>query len=485
MTAAAQRAATGQLRPGNRAPNGAPHPFDFFDRLVWLDGRPLMSTIEPYRQKILSDALFTFDLDGRPQFNLVLSGRAKKNWKTTDLILAGTYRFLAWPSDKGNDSYVLANDEGQAADDLALMKKLIAANPLLAQEVTVNLKEIVRKDGRGSLRILPARDATGSHGKTFVFCGFDEIHGYRSHDLFEALAMDPTRPDALVWITSYAAIRNGPGIPLHDFLQAGKRGDDPRMFFSWYSGDYTTDPALADADPERRANPSIASFGADYLVQQRRRLPNHKYRRLHLNLPGSPDGAAFDADKVMAAIFTGRKRLAPEKGVKYFGFVDMSGGSADDAVIGISHFDAERKIAILDCLVAQTGAPPFNPRLAVKKFAGVIHEYGVSRVTGDRYAGETFRSDFQEYDVTYELSELSKSELYDQFEPRLNAGEVELLDDGKLQEQLLTLVIKGSKIDHQSGDHDDYANAAVGALLLATGKKSGFDLELYLRAFGT
>ena len=30
----------------------SPHPFDFFDRLVWLDGRPLMSTIEPYRRAI-------------------------------------------------------------------------------------------------------------------------------------------------------------------------------------------------------------------------------------------------------------------------------------------------------------------------------------------------------------------------------------------------------------------------------------------------
>jgi hypothetical protein len=111
-----------------------------------------------------------------------------------------------------------------------------------------------------------------------------------------------------------------------------------------------------------------------------------------LNLPGAPDGAAFDADKIMAAVFAGRKRLAPEKGLKYFAFVDMSGGSSDDAVLGVSHFDAERKIAILDCLVAQTGAPPFNPRLAVKKFAGVIHEYGVSRVAGHRYAGETFRT---------------------------------------------------------------------------------------------
>jgi hypothetical protein len=33
-------------------------------------------------------------------------------------------------------------------------------------------------------------------------------------------------------------------------MQARKRGDDPRMMFSWYSGDYTTDLALIDAKPE-------------------------------------------------------------------------------------------------------------------------------------------------------------------------------------------------------------------------------------------
>jgi phage terminase large subunit-like protein len=262
------------LSPGNRASNGAPHPLTFFDHLRWLNGRPLLDTIEPYRQTILGDALFSFDETGRPRFNFVLCGRAKKNWKTTDLILAALYRWLVWPSDKGNDAYILANDEGQAADDLTLAKKLIAANPILAQEVVVNAKLIERKDGKGKLQILPARDVAGQHGKTYVFCGFDEIHAYRSYDLFEALAPDPTRPDALVWLTSYASIRHAPGVPLYDFAQTGKRGDDPRMYFSWYGEDFTTDPALAEAEPEWRANPSMGSWGNDdYLAQQRKRLP--------------------------------------------------------------------------------------------------------------------------------------------------------------------------------------------------------------------
>jgi hypothetical protein len=117
-------------------------------------------------------------------------------------------------------------------------------------------------------------------------------------------------------------------------------------------------------------------------------------------------------------------------------------------------------------LVAQTGKPPFNPRDAVKKFVGVLAEYGLTSVTGDAYAGETFRADFREHGIAYEVCGQSKSDLYDDLEPRLNAGEIELLDVAELQEQLLTLVYRGSKIDHQPGDHDDHANAAAGALLL-------------------
>ena len=458
----------------------APRPADFFAHLKWLDGRQLLDSLEPYRRDIFDTVLATFDPDGRPRYSLVLCGRAKKNWKSADLVLAALYRFLAWPSGQGNDSYILANDEGQAADDLSLAKKLIACNPVLDGEVRVYEKEIARRDGNGVLQILPARDVTGQHGKTYLFCGFDEIHGYRSHDLFEALAPDPTRHDVLVWITSYAGIRHAPGVPLYDLMQAGKRGDDRRMYFSWYGGDYCTDAAFADLPPEQRANPSMASWdNPGYLDQQHKRLPTHKFRRLHLNLPGAPDGAAFSGEHVMDAIVPGRKRIPREPGIRYFGFVDMSGGSSDDAVLGIAHHDTVRNIRVLDALIAQTGVPPFNPRHAVKKFAAVLKEYGIAQVAGDAYAGETFRSDFQEHGIAYQPADTPKSDLYEAFEPMLNAGEVELLDVAELQEQLLTLVWRGAKIDHQVGDHDDYANAAAGVLVgLGAGVASGW-IEYY------
>ena len=343
----------------------APHPFQFFSGLRWLDGRPLMDTIEPYRQRLFEQALYTFGPGGWPQYNRVLSGRAKKNFKTADLTLAALYRFLAWPSAAGNDCFVIANDEEQAGDDLALAKKLIAVNPDLAAEVQVYSKEIARIDGMGSLKILPAQDVLGLHGKTFLFLGFDEIHGYRSYDLFEALSPDPSRLDVLTWITSYAGLRHAEGIPLYDLLRLGKSGDDPRMLFSWYGGDYTTDPDLADEDvaPEVRANPSMASWGNDtYLADQKRRLPTHKFRRLHLNLPGAPDGAALNADAVIDAIVSGRKRLPPQPGIAYAGFVDMSGGSSDDACLAISHGEDSRNRARRSRVADRAGTIQPPPR---------------------------------------------------------------------------------------------------------------------------
>ena len=218
------------------------------------------------------DALYSFDATGRLIYNLILSGRAKKNWKTGDLVLAAIYKLLCWESVGGNQCYLLANDLDQADDDLSLAKKLIESrdprtlwlkplNPLLQDELAIKQRVIERRDGKGFLEILPAGDVIGSHGKTYLFAGFDEIHGYKTWDLLEAMAHDPTRHDSVQWITSYASIYHRPGVPLFDLFSRGKSGKDRRMYFSWYAADYCTDPAFADLSPEERAKPQPQVLG--------------------------------------------------------------------------------------------------------------------------------------------------------------------------------------------------------------------------------
>lgn len=232
----------------------------FFGKLRWLNGTPLLPHIEPYRRKIFSAVLDGIDAAGRPQYTQALLGRAKKNWKSADLILAALFKLVGYDSPGGNQCYLLANDEDQAGDDLTLAKKLIAANPLLVERLEVKQKEIVRGDGKGFLQILPAGDVAGQHGKTFCFVGHGEIHSYPSYDILEAMASDPTRKDVLIWITSYASLHHHPGAPLYDYYQRGVQRLDPKMFFSWYSGSFGTDPTSTSLDRRSgRTRPSAAS----------------------------------------------------------------------------------------------------------------------------------------------------------------------------------------------------------------------------------
>jgi hypothetical protein len=183
------------------------------------DGSPILATIEPYRKTILAEVLDTWEGD-RVRYNLALLGRGKKNAKSLDLVLAALFACLANDSIHGNECYIVAT-------------------------------------------ILPGQDVAGTHGRTYRFCGLDEIHTQRDWSLLEALALDPTRPDAQLWITSYASIYHKAGAPLFDLLAQAKRGDDPRMYCSWYAADWCTDPSVLALDPESRARAIIAAAEAD------------------------------------------------------------------------------------------------------------------------------------------------------------------------------------------------------------------------------
>jgi hypothetical protein len=150
--------------------------------------------------------------------------------------------------------------------------------------------------------------------------------------------------------------------------------------------------------------------------------------------------------------------------LRYHAFVDMSGGSSDDAVLCVAH--REDRVAVIDCIEKQSGSPPFNPRDAIRKFAGILKSYGITSVTGDAFAGQTFRAEFQQFAIGYNACGRTKSDLYELLEPALNAGEVELLDSPRLTEQLVCLVWRGARIDHEPNAHDDFANTAAGVVYL-------------------
>ncbi len=439
---------------------------EFLDQLRWIDKTPLCDHLEPYRRRLFELA---FEPDGPGfRYNLTLCGRAKKNWKSADLVLALLWALLE-PRPGRKECFLVAFDEDQGANDLTLLKLIIRANPALSAALSMRQNIVTRRDGRGFAEVLPGQSHLGEHGRAFRFLGIDEIHTQKTWDLLEALQPDPTRLDTQTWITSYASLFHKPGVPLFDLTAAGRAGQDPRMLFSWYAADFTTDPTLTDADPETRANPSRGSWAdTNYLEQQKRRLPAHKFRRLHLNLPGLPEGSAFQPDPVMQAIERGLKDRPREDGRQYKAFVDMSGGSSDDAVLAIGYQDLEGR-AIIARVVNQGPPPPFDPIRAVERFVAVLKDYGLSSVVGDSYAGQTFQRAFEERGISYHVSDLSASKLYESLEPHLNGSRVVLPNVPDVEQQLLGLVWRGGKIDHPAGEHDDYANALAGVVHLLIG----------------
>jgi len=76
--------------------------------------------------------------------------------------------------------------------------------------------------------------------------------------------------------------------------------------------------------------------------------------------------------------------------------------------------------------------PPFSPEDVVLEFSALLKSYRISKVTGDRYAGEWPRERFREHGITYEPAAKPKSDLYRDLLPAINSRMVDLLEDARL-----------------------------------------------------
>jgi len=91
----------------------------------------------------------------------------------------------------------------------------------------------------------------------------------------------------------------------------------------------------------------------------------------------------------------------------------------------------------------------------------------VTKIVGDRYAGEFPRELFRKHGIAYVPSEKPKSELYLETLPALKAHRIELLDLPRLIQQFLGLERRTSRagrdsVDHAPRSHDDLVNAVAG-----------------------
>jgi hypothetical protein len=178
-------------------------------------------------------------------------------------------------------------------------------------------------------------------------------------------------------------------------------------------------------------------------------------------------------DIVEAAVVPGRHELPRVDGVRYVGFVDPSGGSADSMALAIAHCESTTGGAarvVVD--VVRERKPPFSPDDVTEEFADLLKAYGCGSVYGDRFGGLWPRERFQVHGVDYNVAVKVKSEIYRDLLPMLNSHRVDLPDSPRAVTQFCSLerrTARGGRdsIDHAPGGRDDVANAIAGAIVMA------------------
>lgn len=352
---------------------------------------------------------------------------------------------------------VIARDKKQARAIFRYIHGLLLSVPSFAQLIEGQPKGEITLSNRVSIEIMAAQPGS-LRGYAIPAVLLDEVafwsvEGSPNADVEIIGAIRPAMrqfPDPVFLAASSPWSQRGV------LWEAFKKhhGDDKSGALVWRAPTWVMNPTLPRTHPEIeedfQADPIRAAteYGAEF----------------------RSDLEAFVSREVVeAAVEPGRVELPRMGSREYVAFVDPSGGSVDAMTLGIAHREGD--IIVLDALRARK--PPFSPEAVVAEFASLIKSYGISRVTGDRYAGEFAREPFRKLGIAYDLSDRPRSDIYRDTLPLLNSGRIELLDIPQLATELIGLERRTSRngrdsIDHAPGAHDDLANAAAGALLMAS-----------------
>ena len=438
----------------------------YFGRLLsgasWVGWRVLLIAIAG--EKLTADERVIFEsLTGRPQepgealeeFWGIIGRRGGKSRAMAVLaaFIAACcdHRQILAPGERGVLP-IMAASMVQAVQVFNFVRGVFEASPHLAELVENVTSDTVSLSTAIDVTVRPASYRT-IRGITAIAAVADEIGMWRSDD--------SANPDTEILRALRPALATTGGPLVAISSPHAKRGELYTAFKRHYGPDGHPLILVAKA-PSRVMNPSLSQRTVDRAYQEDPEAASAEY------------GAEFRGDiaifvsreAVEAAVTSGVTVRAPIDGVTYFAFVDPSGGSSDAMTLAIAHL--EKTKVVVDYIGERK--PPFSPESVVAEFAGVLKQYRVSTVTGDRYAGEWPRERFSVNGITYRVADKNRSELYLAFLPLLNSGRVDLLDNQPMVAQFVGLERRTSRagkdtVDHQKGSHDDIANSVAGAVV--------------------
>ena len=417
------------------------------DLFILENGKPIK--LERWqKEKILRPIFYDLDSKGNRVVNQALVGLPKKNGKSTLAAGVAAYGLLG-DGEPEAEVYSCAGDKDQAKIIFKQTRKAFERSPMLRKEVKIYKDAIERRDGRGFYQVLSA-DAPTAHGLNAHYVIWDELWNQRSYDLWEALTHSPARRQPLHFVVTYAGYDEYSGNLLYDLYQRGLKGEDPRMHMFW-------------------THDNLASWvSREYLDQQKSRLPEHIYKRLHENRWVGGIGAFLSREDVDSCIDTTLGQQLGGNNAHYFVGVDL-GLSKDRTVVAVCHKDRKTERIVLDNIRTWQGSKTEKVNIEevedwilflTKNFRPIDSvlvdpwqaQNSIQRLKRQHVPIEEFQ--FTATNVT-KLS----SELFSLFKNR----RISIFDYRPLVQELMTAKIVeksyGFRIDHTSGGYTDHLMA--------------------------
>lgn len=334
-----------------------------------------------------------------------------------------------------------------------LLRKMIASETLDAIELTNGAVIQIRTASFRSIR-----------GPAYIGAVLDELAFFRdvesaanpASEIIAAITPAIVEGGILFGISS---VFNRQGILYENYQEHFGKDDSDVMI--WKANTLTMNPLFNPAKIAREKAKDAKVAAAEYESEWRDDI-----------------SSLYASQDIEEAIVPGRNDLLKLDGLRYFAFVDPSGGRRDSAALAIAHMAKDNRV-IVD-LIKEIKAP-HQPGEVVAEFAGIVQGYGLREVSGDRYGGEWPVESYQKQGIYYQLSERTASELYLASLPMFSNHQIELPDNDRLKNQLLSLMRRTNPGGRDSvvpglggdGSHSDLANAVAGAVWLANEAGSG------------
>jgi len=351
--------------------------------------------------------------------------------------------------------YAVVSVDRQAAREVFnYISGILHSTPLLKSMIASEGKEEIELRNGAIIQIRTA-SFRSVRGPAYIGAVLDELAFFRDAETAAnpaseiIAALSPAIiPGGIIFGISSVFNRQGILWETHQ-RNFGRDGD----VLIWHADTLTMNPTFSRAKIERERAKDPARAAAEYDSAWRDDIM-----------------ALYSAETIDAAM-SERADIPYMPDVRYFAFVDPSGGRRDSAALAIAHRDNGGRIS-LD-LAAERKAP-HDPGEVVKDFVTSLQAYRIREVTGDRYGGEWPVAEYRKHGIRYNLADMTASEIYLSALPLFSGNMIDLPRSDRLRGQLCGLLRrttgsgKDSVIAGQSdSSHSDLANAAVGAVVHA------------------